>query len=367
MRHLIRPKSSFGVVFIIALVACLCVFVWQNKEPLTEDVLRFLIERNINKAASTLLGQKVAFEDVHVKFVGDELRFSTNAVLDHIDISGFDLSTQIDVEGIAFRRPGRLRPGLTAHISTSGSVLNYAAFEELSGTFNIEGSLLKVSSLKLGEEYEISGEYEFSRPWQRDLLITIRDADFNRLISLAGARPKKRTVYGPANGQIRISGPAKRIITVGHLTFASGVVKSLPYKLMTINLRGEGPILEFVDSKILREDGSLKMKGNIDFRKLSSAKSPRDALELSYESETIIWDGWDITKPLESDEIKMKKHIGSDIRVTFMGYLNNEQSWDATDEGEEVGVEYMLNDNQKVKMRLKKDEEFFSLEHNLKF
>ncbi len=313
--------------------------------------------------ASLTTGQ-INRRPVKVSGTFSDKAFSASLDLDHFKISRFDLSTKIDLKGKFFTSGESDIPKLTAELISSGTVLDYEPFEELTAKFDIERDVLKISSLVLGDEYKLSGWCNLSGEREADLVLDIKKADLNKISSLAN--PKRQDILlGEANGQIKLTGPLTNLKTKGHLDLGEGKMRSLNYRYINVNIEGEGSTLKFVDSKVFREEDVLKLDGTIDLKQLCS--SDKKVLDLAFRSETIIWNGWDITKPLESPEIKVKKDIGKDLRITFMGYLNDEQAWDESDLKEELDIEYKLTEEQRVKMRLKKDEEFFSLEHKLKF
>ena len=68
----------------------------------------------------------------------------------------------------------------------------------------------------------------------------------------------------------------------------------------------------------------------------------------------------------------MGKAVGkkNEFMVTFKSYLNDEQSWQDSQghkQDQAVAVKYNLDEQKSVNMRIKGNEEVFSLEHKARF
>jgi len=289
--------------------------------------------------------------------------------MDHFQTSKFDLSTQLELEGEFMKLLPGQSPVVDIELSTSGTVLNYQPFKELVGKLHIEDNVAQLVSLKLGNEYELSGTWDLDKSREVALAFAVEDADLKEIFMIAGIEGKK-DILGAVNGKIESTGMLPALKTSGHFRVGEGKLGTLNYEAINVHISGTGPLLTFVDSYILREEGALRLDGQIDLQKLSAGHKDKskEAVKLSFGSDSLIWNGWDISKPLESPEFKMKKDLGSGLRVTFMGYLNDEQAWDESDlDEEEVGVEYQVTEDNRLKMKLKKDEEFFGMEHKINF
>lgn len=291
--------------------------------------------------------------------------FQASVLFNNFGIGDFDLRSQLDVE-LAFKAAGQIE----GKISTSGTILDDKPFKELEGAFSIQGNVLTVSSLKWGEAYNLYGSVILRSPYDLDLALDIKDGNLSQLFLVSDIDSEGR-VSGKVNGRIRTNGPVGNPTTVARLECGKGNLGDLDYESMNVNLRGSGPVLKVADSRILRKEGYIELFGSVDLKRLWS-RNPCQGLAWTCGNEAIVWNGWDIAKRLNSQELQMKKGIGRDkeFMVTFKSYLNDEQSWQDAQgpkQNETVGVEYNLDEAKRVKMQLKGNEEVFSLENKMRF
>lgn len=291
----------------------------------------------------------------------------------HLSVGKFDLQSQLDFE-LAFtgdnRQAGPANGGANGKIKTSGTILDYKPFSELDGEFSIEGNTLKISGLRLGSDYNLRGFVNLYYPYEMDLTLDIRDSSLSRLFLVSDADSAGK-ISGRISGQVKTSGPVNNLVTTAKIECGKGNLGNLDYESMNVNLSGVGSVLKVADSRILRKEGYIELSGDADLKQLWSQR-PLKGLDWSCGNEAIVWEGWDIVKQTNSQELEMKKGIGSqkEFMVTFRSYLNDEQSWQDSQgpkQNEAVGVEYNLDEAKRVKMQLKNNEEVFSLEHKLKF
>lgn len=298
-----------------------------------------------------------------VDFSKEDL-LQVSILLDHVAIGSFDIKSQADLQ--LAMRPG----GVDGKITTSGTILDCKPFGELSGEFCIEGNVFKISSLKWGEDYNLSGSLNLYRPYDMDLVLGIKDGNLSQLLLVSDVE-SDGTVSGKINGQIRTQGPLRNPATVVKLECGGGRLGDLDYESMNVNLRGEGSVLKVVDSRILRKEGYINLSGDVDLKRLWS-HDPCKGLAWTCGNEAIVWNGWDIIKQANSQELQMQKGVGRDkeFMVTFKSYLNDEQSWQDSqgpNQNETVGVQYNLDEAKRVKMQLRNNEEVFSLENKIRF
>jgi hypothetical protein len=287
-----------------------------------------------------------------------------SVLFNHVGIGRVDLQSQLDYE-IASRDGG-----LSGKIATSGTILDYRPFKELAGEFSVEGKTLRITSLKLGDDYNLTGTVDLQSPYKMNLALDIKDSSLSQFLLVSDTESESK-IGGSINGFIKTEGPLNNLSTSAKLGCSKGHIGNLDYESMNINLRGNGSVLKVADSRIQRKEGYIVLSGEVDLRRLWSTE-PYKGLAWTCGNEAIVWNGWNIMKETNSKEVEMKKGVGNDkeFMVTFKGYLNDEQSWQDTQghkHDEAIGVEYKLDDAKQVKMQLKSNEEVFSLEHKAKF
>ena len=286
-------------------------------------------------------------------------------LFNHIYAGKFGLYSQLDFE-LDFTKPGKA----FGRLKSGGTILGHRPFKELEGDFFVEDSVLVITALRLGSDYILSGSMGLQKPYAIDLTLDIKDSELSQFL-LVSDNDAEGKIAGTINGFVKTKGSIDDLVTVAKLECSSGRLGNLDYESMNVNLHGRGSVLKVVDSRILRKEGFIGLSGEVDIKKLWS-EEPLKGLAWACGNEAIIWNGWDILKQTNSQELEMKKGIGlqKEFIVTFKGYLNDEQSWQDSQglrQNESVGVEYNLDEAKRVKMQLKNNEEVFSLEHKVRF
>ena len=292
---------------------------------------------------------------------------------DHVVLGDFDLQSQMDLVFAYAGAEGDKFKTIKGNIKTSGSVLNCQPIKELNGEFNIESNVLKISSLKWGDAYNLQGSVDLYRPYKLNLALDIKESSISQLFLMPDVpdADSEGKLKGKIKGSVTMKGSLDDLMTTANLECSKGNLGNLDYESMNINLNGKGSVLKVADSRILRKEGYIVLSGDVDLKRLWS-KEPCEGLDWACGNEAVIWEGWDIVKQAKSQELEMKKGIGKEkeFMITFKSYLNDEQSWQDSQGGnqdEAVGVEYSLDEAKRVKMQLKNNEEVFSLENKIKF
>ena len=89
-------------------------------------------------------------------------------------------------------------------------------------------------------------------------------------------------------------------------------------------------------------------------------------MQIKSDLKTIAWDDWDITKT-GTDELSMTKDISDRMRIGFKTMARDPlTTYYDRDNPEEMSLEYKMG-LENLKMKLKENEEFLGIEHNIKF
>ena len=149
----------------------------------------------------------------------------------------------------------------------------------------------------------------------------------------------------------------------GYLEAKQGHIGDLEFLSADINIKGEYPRISVVDSRILREEDSFLMQGEIDLANLER----QDSLDLSFEADKgMLWQGWDITRKREN-QVHMSKSIADDLKVTFDAFMEDERVADQDNDSNELGLEYRIFGDKLLKLRLRRDEGILGLERRMRF
>lgn len=294
-----------------------------------------------------------------------DFSFLNQIKLNHITLLGHDILTNIIVMG---NWPSEEAKTFSGYLASSGTIIDYAPANELEVILKITGKTFTLDSFKLGDSYTLSGSAGLSYPYPLDLDLTVTRGQVSDLFIFA--KNKKETILGGRfDGQIKLRGTLPNDLELnGHLEGHNGNIGTLKYETANINLKGSGLVIYVDGSRIFRpEEGKyLTLDGFIDLAKLGSG-NPLQNLKISSDEKTIIWHEWDITKKPEETKLSFQKDVGSEFKVGFDTFINDETENSLKKDKSGVEVQYNLSQNQSIKLKLKENEEIVGVEHKIEF
>lgn len=286
-----------------------------------------------------------------------------NISLDHAQLGDYNIVTELTAMGEAVNRGGKL-DYIDGTLFSSNTIINYKPFKEVSCHFRVDSRAAYIDPFKFSENYILNGRVGLARPYDMELVLSIRDADTQDLI-VFGKQNGENPLSGKMSGELRIAGPLDRLKSKGHLESFDGNVGAIKYNSAVINLEGRGMVFTVKDSRLIRDKGFLIMDGEIDLRDIGRPDILRN-LKVRSDEHTLVLEGWDISAPHGSRGLDLQKRVGEEFKVNFKTYVNDEtKPGDVNDREVELG--YKLKGNKELKMKLKEKEEAVSVEQKVKF
>ena len=224
-----------------------------------------------------------------------------SVLFNHISVAKSDFQSQLDSEVALAKTTG----AIDGKIGTSGTVLDYRPFKELNGEFSVQDGMFRLSSLRLGEDYNLYGFVDMLAPYDLDLTLDIKESSLSQLLLMSDVDSDGK-VGGKIKGRINTKGNIHSFITVANLECGRGNIGNLNYESMNVNLRGPGAVLKVADSRIQRKEGYIDLSGDVDLKRMWS-KDPCKGLDWTCGNEAIVWDGWDIVRQCKTPELKRQK------------------------------------------------------------
>lgn len=368
MRYLIirrRARAMLLAMLLVAVIASAMPWLYSkffiDREDLTGPglalnglkSLEFFAEDEINRAVSL----DINFLDNG--YVVSELRIKG------LNLKGHVITGTIFVKG-RFRESGKGGPErFSGKLFSNDIGINSRPFLPVSAVFNITGDAIEIESIRFGKAYELKGKIGLSAPFEADLRFDVERADIRDLIGIV--RPKKPGIaLGMMNGVFYIKGALLNLYSSGILESRNGKVGRIEYDVATIRIEGFGPIINIVDSKARWGKSLLTIDGYIDLRNIEKG-ALSDGLRIKSDMKTIVWDGWDIDQK-GKDVLSMTKDISDNMRVGFKAFAKEPLTpYRDRDNPEEMSLEYKVGTQEHIKMKLKENEEFFGVEHSIKF
>lgn len=328
----------------------------RGKLVLNQDGLCF---QDMQGSLNGIPGQSLAFSGQLTR-----QQFSSTFHFNHFKINGFDILTNLVVTLNKTTDIQDRVPKLCAILKTYGTVIDNHPFPELNASLQMRDKRLRVLSFSLGENYDLRGIVNLETPYDADLSLNFHQARPNELIALllfsGDSRPPDFS--GVINGLIKISGPLERPNVEGYLEAKQGHIGELDFLWANVNIKGRYPRVLIRDSRICREEGSFIIEGEMDLSELK-----KQNFNINIEPDKgIFWQGWDVTRK-RANQVHVSKNIADDFKVTFDSFMKNQTISAQDDSKNELALEYKMQGNQLLKLRIRGEEEIVGIERRTKF
>jgi hypothetical protein len=254
---------------------------------------------------------------------------------------------------------------LLVDISTGASVVNHRPISEVEASFRIDDERVRVVYIKLGDTALLSGFFDTKPPRNMEINLNFANFILQEVIDLF--IEDKPDVSGRISGAISIRGlfpePKIGIKATAH----DGYFGNINYDRVLLNADGVWPYLRIYDSRINHKNSSFMLDGELDMRKLGSEKFMEDIVVTAADN-TIIWEGWDITKIDHGRELMLQKALGSGFRVGYRARMADETKYEPAKRTNELHLEYdFLDDDSVLEFRAKESEEFLGIRKKYRF
>ncbi|MFH1478691.1 MAG: hypothetical protein ABIG92_02820 [Candidatus Omnitrophota bacterium] len=291
--------------------------------------------------------------------------FSSRIALERLNLKNIEISGDVFAKGKFLTDKKDNNIGYTAKLYSKNITLNSVPFRSIAMSFTVLDDVLEIEDLRLGKSYQLKGTAGLMYPHEINVEFTIDRADIRDAAILARLKDPN-IAMGIIRGIFNIKGPLANLSTSGIIESRNGKIGPIEYNLITLRLEGLGPIISIVDSTIKQKDrGLLVMEGYVDMRSFSRGNL-FDSIRIKSDMMTIVWDGWDITKQSQN-ELSMTKDINENMKVGFKTSASDGlTTYQDRERPEEMSLEYKIG-KENLKMKLKEDEEFFVVEHNIRF
>lgn len=237
---------------------------------------------------------------------------------------------------------------------------------EIRCAYALAGEVLSVSRFTVGDILKVSGVAVLRDPYRIEATVVIEPVAMSRLFALAGAEDMGRHFAGTLSGRITVSGFLKDIKSLAHLEVRRGRLFKLDFDSMTAVLKGDGPILRVEDGRIVRDSGSIIIEGEIDAGKLGRGTA-FERLRIAGDDCAMNWDALGSASWQGGRQERMDKKVADGLHVGFRKFVNDEKIDESARTGDEMRLEYALNDGDSIAMSVQDGGGFVGLQHKDKF
>lgn len=342
-----------------------------NGKYFTDDQF-FLINR-INFADSAYLKGDINFKEAvsrinldisggNADIVADFSKYPDilyNASVNHIKLGDFDFVTEINCYT-------HFEKNFLCRIDTDGLIINYKPYGKFTGEISADENLVELKSMNFGDEFECSGFIGREKPFYGEFEIAIKDLLLEKFLELVPSSGNTK-VAGVLNANFKIKGDLKGSFSEGRLELADGTIGNVNFERMITDLKGRDSILSLDGSRIKVKNGFLIMSGFIDTRKFGKSNLLED-IKITTDNNAIVFEGWDITKDKDANEVNLSKPVGKDFNISLKTKTKSDDAMNKENKVSELELKYKLESEDSFLMKLKgQNEEFIGIEHKIKF
>jgi hypothetical protein len=250
-------------------------------------------------------------------------------------------------------------------INTGASVVNHKPISEIEASLRIDNERIRAIYIKIGDTALLSGFFD-TRP-QRNLEVNLSFTNFILKEIIDVFIEDRPDISGRVSGSIYIRGLSSKPKIDIKATAYDGNFGNINYDRLVLNVDGVWPYLKIYDSRITHKSSSLMLDGELDMRKIGSEKFMEDIVVTAADN-TIIWDGWDITKIDHGREFMLQKALSRGFRIGYRARMADETKYEPAARKNELYLEYdFLDDDSVLEFRAKESEEFLGIRKKYRF
>ena len=299
--------------------------------------------------------------------ITDEGVLTVNFKATHLRLGDFDIVCDGIIKNKITRNPKEPdKASLEGEFETKNLLLNYKPFLDLKASYKICDGILEIFNLALADVMRGRGKIDLSKHYNTDFTLTANNLSLSWLLLSLGAKDATSVLTGTMNGKFDFKGPIEKLRSNIQLDIRKGTIAKLDFDYLSAHLKGEGPIIRIEDSRITRESGYFALGGEIDLRKMGKTNLFSD-IKIATDDRAITWDGLNITKVQDAQEVRMEKKLSDDINIDFKKFVADGKVDESLRYGDEIQLEYKLHPNDSLKVMVGAEKDFLGFEHKDKF
>jgi hypothetical protein len=298
--------------------------------------------------------------------VSDDGELTVNFKATHLILGGFDIVCDGIIRNRILSKPDGSGFYIKGELETKNLMVNYKPFLGVKMSYKICDGVLEVPKLELADSFRGNGKFTLSRPHNINFLLTANNVNIGWLLASLGVNNASSILTGTMNAKFELNGPLAKARSNVQLDIRKGTVATLDFDYLSVHFKGDGPMIRIEDSRITRPSGYFVLKGEIDLSKMGKGNIFGGVL-ISSDDNAITWDGWNMTKTQDEEEVRMEKRLNDDLNIDFKKVLANDRIDESLRNTDEVGLEYKLHSNDSLKLSVGAEKDFFGFEHKDKF
>jgi len=328
------------------------------------------------KNLTFIAGEGMKFPGIGMDYENDTFRI--DVPLRHFQLGENDINTELKLRGRFEWGLLRSDDKLVGEMYTEGSVFNTQPLpweSRFDYTLTRDGIRMDNSTFLGG--FQLTGEVRFGEKDTADILLSAKDYPIKNLEQFLG-----RGVPGAYDGQLsmeaRLHGPLNELAAEVNARVDGGHIGTGNYRSMTLHASGVYPTLTLSDSHLLMEDGTQMRFADqpVELWELFSSHTYR-TLITSASQENVSLGGWGFKRPIDENqqsEFLLERSLGQNAQLLVRKYNETDEDRRVMEPAEErdrqdmeVGFEFRLRPEDKLKYTVREDEQFVGVERKLSF
>ncbi len=243
--------------------------------------------------------------------------------------------------------------------------------QELTVSWNkTSKSQIDLNAAFLQDLISLSGHIDLKPPYPLDLVLSLKGVPIGEIVPWILPLQRAPHLVGQVSGRVALKGLLKKCLSRGELFSSEGRFNREVFNGITLRFEGVGPILQIQNSQLSKPEGILLMEGSVDLRRLGQSDFFSKVQLLPMEK-SLQWRGWRMRslasgKPGTSG-LEIQRRIDQVGMEVGLAYEVDSQVQTESIRRENVQLNYPLSSEQRVNLRLNKEEEFVGVEHRKQF
>jgi hypothetical protein len=211
--------------------------------------------------------------------------------------------------------------------------------------------------------FSTSGSINWFREKSLKIKGLFKKMEMKDFIGVFGNEPNGKC-KGIVDGKFKISGDAAAPLIESKLEIQDAEFGSIKFDVAYLNLQGTGfGQLNLQHSMVYYKEVPAELKGYID----PKSKDMFRNLEICPTSERFIIEGINIEKGDQDKVVTFEKELNEKIKVHFKSAVTSDPESNGEETDPEIKLEYQLNKNKNIMIKMQEDEGTVGLEQKVKF
>ncbi|MCM8766131.1 MAG: hypothetical protein NC920_04745 [Candidatus Omnitrophica bacterium] len=290
-----------------------------------------------------------------------EKRKAIRIKFDHFSLLDNELISQIFIEG----EYDPVEKAIQGDFYSSGTVWNYFPFPEMEGKYRFKEGVFSIEDFNWAEAVKISGKIDLLNKLSGEAALFIHNLN---LLYLAQFYYPDWNAWGGVSGKTELEIKEGKLLTKGDIEFGEGELGPFKFKGGRIKFEGENNRFKLTDTRVYQDKGYFELSGWLDLKRLGKPDFGKNLVLIPYQ-ERINWQGWSIAQKESAGYLSLDKEIDEKISLQLRTYPKDYREYQdpLKEKFDEFGLEYKLEENRSLKLRLKENEEILGFERKIKF